>query len=331
MNDNTKTLQLINLKTHIRTDEGFVRAVDGVNLSISSGEVFGLVGESGCGKTVLSLSVMKMLPNEAEIIDGKILFRGEDIINIPESGMREIRGPGMSMIFQDPLTSLNPVFSINEQLTRPIIAHRGVSGKQAREMAIQMLKKVGIPAAEKRVDEFPHQFSGGQRQRIMIAGALSLNPMLLIADEPTTALDVSIQSQILDLLRELQQEYNSAMLFISHNLAVVAGIAHRVGVMYGGWIVEEASTGELFDKPYHPYTKALLSAVPTIHGENKTLESLPGRPPTAGDNITGCRLHPRCPEKIDGVCNRKEPETLELSPGHFVRCFLFDGKSELKH
>jgi peptide/nickel transport system ATP-binding protein len=318
-----KTLEIINLKTHFQTDDGVVRAVDGVNLSISKGEVLGLVGESGCGKTILSLSIMKMLPREAEIIDGEILFSGENLASLPENKMREIRGPGISMIFQDPLTSLNPVFSINEQLTMPIITHTRVSRKQARDMAIQMLKKVGIPAADKRIDEFPHQFSGGQRQRIMIAQSLSLNPKLLIADEPTTALDVSIQAQILDLLKNLQKEYNSALLFISHNLAVVAGIAHRVAVMYGGWIVEEAPTHEIFNNPLHPYTKALLAAVPTIYGESRKLDNLPGRPPTAGEQVTGCRLHPRCREKIGEICEKEEPGNICISPGHYVKCFLY--------
>jgi peptide/nickel transport system ATP-binding protein len=323
MTEKVKILEIADLKTHFRADEGTVRAVDGVNLSISQGEVLGLVGESGCGKTILSLSIMRMLPREAEIIDGKILFQNENLAVLPEHKMREIRGPGISMIFQDPLTSLNPVFSINEQLTTPIMVHMGVSQKQAREMTIQMLKKVGIPAAEKRIDEYPHQFSGGQRQRIMIAGSLSLNPKLLIADEPTTALDVSIQAQILDLLKELQQEYNSALLFISHNLAVIAGIAHRVAVMYAGWIVEEAPTHEIFNNPSHPYTKALIGALPTIHGESRRLDNLPGKPPGAGESVTGCKLHPRCQKKIEGLCENEEPGNICISPGHFVKCFLY--------
>jgi peptide/nickel transport system ATP-binding protein len=264
---------------------------------------------------------MKMLPIDVSNIEGEIFFKGSNLQDLTEKDLRDIRGPGIGMIFQDPLTSLNPVFSIGEQLIRPIIEHKNISKLEAREQAIELLKKVGISGADKRIDEYPHQFSGGQRQRIMIAGALSLRPEMLIADEPTTALDVSIQAQILKLIKELQEEFNTALLFISHNLGVISSIAHRVAAMYGGWIVEEAETGELFSNPCHPYTKALLSSVPSIYDKNRILKSLPGSPPAAGEVIAGCRLHPRCPVKISGICEVEEPGVYEVSTGHKVKCF----------
>lgn len=317
-------LQIRDLKTHFKTDDGLMPSVDGVDLSLDKGEILGLVGESGCGKTVLSLSVIRLVPFPGEIVSGEILFQGEDLLKKTEKEMTQIRGSKITMIFQDPMTSLNPVFNIDEQMTAPLMVHQGLSKKEARRKAVEMLAKVGISAGEKRIFEYPHQFSGGQRQRIMIGTALSLSPELLIADEPTTALDVSIQAQILELLSNLQRAFKTTMIFISHDLGVIAGICHRVAVMYSGWLVEEAKTTDIFQKPHHPYTKALMAALPSIKDEGRRLQSLPGSPPTAGEKITGCRLHPRCPSVINGKCDKEVPGYYEVAKGHMVRCFLYE-------
>jgi oligopeptide/dipeptide ABC transporter ATP-binding protein len=319
-------LEIKDLKTSFFTDDGIMPSVDGVSLTLKEGEVLGLVGESGCGKTVMSLSVIGMIAHPGRIVSGEIIFKGENLVGYSEEKMRTIRGSGIGMIFQDPLTSLNPVFNIYDLMTTPLMLHKKYNKKQALEAAVEMLGKVGIASPEKRIYEYPHQFSGGQRQRIMIATALSLNPSLLIADEPTTALDVSIQAQILDLLVNLQKEFNTSMIFISHNLGVISGISHRVAVMYGGWIVEEAPVKELFTNPCHPYTIALLEAIPTISGGDRRLKNLPGQPPTVGEVIKGCRLQARCPRKIEGLCEEKPPEDYYVSSNHRVRCFLFDNK-----
>lgn len=323
-------LEIINLSTHFHTDSGLMPSVDRVSLCMERGTVMGLVGESGCGKTVLSLSVMGMVPYPGRVAGGKILYQRQDLLTLTEEEMRRVRGSRIGMIFQDPLTSLNPVFSIREQLTRPLMIHKGLSAGQAEAEAVRILEKVGIPAPARRICDYPHQFSGGQRQRIMIAAALSLGPDVIIADEPTTALDVSIQAQILQLLRDLQKETGMSLLIISHNLGVISGMAHRVAAMYGGWVVEEAPADTLFASPLHPYTQALIQAVPTIWGEKKPLKSLPGHPPSAGEILPGCRLHPRCPRKMPGLCDTGEPPLVEASPGHRVKCFLYsrapDGK-----
>jgi len=242
---------------------------------------------------------------------------------LDDNRLQKIRGSRIGMIFQDPLTSLNPVFSIYEQMVPPLMIHQGVSEKTAKEKAVAMLNRVGIMGASRRIKEFPHQFSGGQRQRIAIAMALCLEPEILIADEPTTALDVSIQAQVLEILIDLQKQMSTSMLFISHNLGVVSGIAHRVAVMYAGWIVEEAPAKKLFENPRHPYTRALINAIPLIKGPGKELKSLPGQPPSAGEIIRGCRLHPRCPDKIDGLCDSSIPEYYNPDEDHKVRCFLY--------
>lgn len=317
-------LQIKNLKTHFKTDDGLMPSVDGVDIALEKGEILGLVGESGCGKTVLSLSIIRLVPFPGEIVSGEILFQGEDLVKKTEQEMSKIRGSRITMIFQDPMTSLNPVFNIDEQMTAPLMVHHGLTKKEARKKAVEMLEKVGISAGEKRIFEYPHQFSGGQRQRIMIGTALSLNPVLLIADEPTTALDVSIQAQILELLSNLQKEFKTTMIFISHDLGVIAGICHRVAVMYSGWLVEEAKTADIFKSPHHPYTKALMAALPSIKDESKRLQSLPGSPPTAGEIVEGCRLHPRCPAVIKGKCDREVPGYNTVGEGHRVRCFLYE-------
>lgn len=325
-----KVLKIRNLKTRIHSDEGVVRAVDGVDLSVGKKEVVGLVGESGCGKTLLALSVMGMLPAGGEITEGEIWFKDKDITKIDEAGMRDVRGVGVGMVFQDPLTSLNPVFSIREQLVRPQLSHFNLLPESAEENAVEMLEKVGISAARKRLSDYPHQFSGGERQRISIAAALLLNPELLIADEPTTALDVSIQAQLLKLLKDLQKEFETSLLFISHDLAVISEIADKIAVMYAGWIVEEASADELFENPLHPYTRALLKAVPSLGERSERLHSLPGQVPTPLKMVAGCRLHPRCPNFIKNVCERKDPGFVEITADHRVRCFLYPAGSEDK-
>ena len=321
-------LEVQNLKTWFYTDDGIMPSVDGVSLKINKEEALGLVGESGCGKTMLSLSIIKLIPPPGKTVSGSIMFYGAgepfDIIKTSEKEMEKIRGSKIAMIFQDPLTSLNPVFSIEDQMTCPLMIHQKLSKKEALDKAVYMLEKVGISGGVKRIKDYPHHFSGGQRQRIMIASALSLEPLLLIADEPTTALDVSIQAQILDLLEQLQEETKTAMIFISHNLGVIADISQRVAVMYGGWIVEEAPADKLFANPLHPYTQALLESIPSIYGETKTLSGLPGRPPSAGETIKGCKLHPRCPKKMLQKCCYDEPQFLTVEEGHKVRCFIYE-------
>ncbi|MCE1247771.1 MAG: ABC transporter ATP-binding protein [Firmicutes bacterium] len=316
-------LEIKELRTSFFTDDGIMPSVDGASLTVNEGEVVGLVGESGCGKTVMSLSVIRMIAHPGKIVSGEILFKGENLIEYSEEQMRKIRGSGIGMIFQDPLTSLNPVFNIADLMATPLMLHKKIDRKQAMALAVEMLAKVGIASPEKRIMEYPHQFSGGQRQRISIATALALNPSLLIADEPTTALDVSIQAQILDLLTGLQKELNTSMIFISHNLGVISGISHKVAVMYGGWIVEEAPVKELFTNPCHPYTKALLEAIPTIEGGDRRLKNLPGQPPTVGEVIPGCRFSSRCPDMIKGVCDTSPPADFITGEKHRVRCHLF--------
>ena len=317
-------LEIRNLKTYFNSDDGIMPSVDGVSLSLNEGEILGLVGESGCGKTVLSLSIIRMVTYPGKIVSGEIIFDGEDLVKKSQEEMTNIRGDKIAMIFQDPMTSLNPVFNIDEQMTMPLMVHKKLSKNDARKQAVEMLKKVGIAAGEKRIFEYPHQFSGGQRQRILIGTALSLNPTLLIADEPTTALDVSVQAQILQLLSDLQKEFKTTMIFISHDLGVIAGISHKVAVMYGGWIVEEAPSKEIFNNACHPYTKALLNALPSITDVDHRLNSLPGHPPVAGEVIEGCKLYPRCPEKIEGKCNKDVPGYYYVKENHRVRCFLYE-------
>lgn len=319
-----KILEIKNLRTSFYSSGHSFPSVDGVSLDLYPGRILGLVGESGSGKTVLSLSIMGMIPFPGKVDSGSILFDGKDLLALDGESLRQIRGSQIGMIFQDPLTSLNPVFSIKEQMLPPLMIHKNLPEKEALDTAVKMLEKVGIPSAEKRIEEYPHQFSGGQRQRIAIGMAMSLCPKILIADEPTTALDVSVQAQILLLMQQLQKETGTSLLFISHNLAVVSGIAHRVAVMYSGWIVEEALSEELFNNPLHPYTKALLDAVPLIQGPGKKLKGIPGQPPASGEIITGCKLHPRCSSAIKGICRTREPGYIEVSPGHRVRCFLYD-------
>ncbi|RNB57643.1 ABC transporter ATP-binding protein [Brevibacillus gelatini] len=315
-------LQIENLQTHFFTDRGQIPAVDGVTITVNKGEVVGIVGESGCGKSVTSLSVMKLVPNPpGKIVGGTIKFKGEDLVSADEKRMRDIRGNEIAMIFQEPMTSLNPVFTIGNQIGEAIRLHMKVSKKEARARAIDMLKKVGIPRAEAIVDEYPHQLSGGMRQRVMIAMAMACNPELLIADEPTTALDVTIQAQILDLMRQLNQEAQTAILLITHDLGVVAEMCHRVVVMYAGNVVEEGDVRTILKKPKHPYTKGLLNSLPKLEGPRERLYSIPGNVPIPGSLKVGCRFAPRCDQATD-LCRSEMPQLKAVGENHLSRCWL---------
>jgi peptide/nickel transport system ATP-binding protein len=320
-----RLLDVKNLKTYFFTDEGIVRAVDGVDLYIEKGETLGVVGESGCGKSVTALSVMKLIPQPpGKIVEGEILYNGTDLVNIPASQMRKIRGKEISMIFQEPMTSLNPVFTCGEQIAEALRLHEGLGRRAAMDKTVEMLKLVHIPNAERRVKEYPHQLSGGMRQRIMIAMALSCNPKLLIADEPTTALDVTIQAQILELLNELKSKLKMAVMLITHDMGVIAETAQRVVVMYAAKVAEEASVADLFKEPLHPYTQGLLRSIPRIDlaaTERRRLETIPGTVPTLrGEIAPGCRFAPRCPF-ADRRCRLDPPPLRDIAPGHQVACW----------
>ena len=296
-----------NLRTHFRTPAGVVRAVDGISFTVSEGEVVALVGESGSGKSVTSLSVMGLVPKPAGFhAGGEILYRGKDLTRIPENELRELRGKEISLVFQDPMNSLNPVMTCGKQVEEGLRLHQGVSGKQAREQVLGLFRDVGIPDPERRMGAYPHELSGGMRQRVVIAMALACGPHLLIADEPTTALDVTVQAQILDLLLKLQASRNMGVLLITHDLAVVAETADRVAVMYAGKIVETASVEELFARPRHPYTRALLDSMPARAAETGTTGGIEGNVPDALDFPSGCRFHPRCAFATE-ICAQVEP------------------------
>jgi peptide/nickel transport system ATP-binding protein len=322
-----RLLEVKNLKTYFFTDEGVVRAVDGVDLYIRQGETLGVVGESGCGKSVTALSIMKLIPQPpGKIVEGEMNYNGVNLVDLPASRMRKIRGKEISMIFQEPMTSLNPVFTCGEQIAEALRLHEGLGRRDAMDKTVEMLKLVHIPNAERRVKEYPHQLSGGMRQRIMIAMALSCNPKLLIADEPTTALDVTIQAQILELLNELKSKLRMAVMLITHDMGVIAETAQRVVVMYAAKIAEEAPVGELFKEPLHPYTQGLLRSIPRIDlaaTERRRLETIPGTVPTLrGEIAPGCRFAPRCPF-VKSVCTEKDPVLKEVKPGHKVSCWLY--------
>src|SRR5215472_15991903 len=322
-----RLLDVKNLKTYFFTDEGVVRAVDGVDLYINQGETLGVVGESACGKSVTALSIMKLIPQPpGRIVDGEINYNSVNLVNLPASRMRKIRGKEISMVFHEPMTSLNPVFTCGEQIAEALRLHEGLGRREAMNKTVEMLKLVHIPNAERRVKEYPHQLSGGMRQRIMIAMALSCNPKLLIADETTTALDVTIQAQILDLLNELKAKLGMAVMLITHDMGVIAETAQRVVVMYAAKVAEEAPVTELFKEPLHPYTQGLLRSIPRIDlaATQKTkLETIPGTVPTLrGDVKAGCRFAPRCPF-VKSVCTEKDPVLKELKPGHKVSCWLY--------
>jgi oligopeptide/dipeptide ABC transporter ATP-binding protein len=316
-------LSVRDLSTHFFTREGVVHAVDGVSFDVERGHVLGIVGESGSGKTVTALSVMGLIPKPpARIVAGEVLFGGRDLTKLSERQLEDVRGSQIAMIFQDPMTSLNPTLTIGTQITETIRRHFDVSKEEARRKAIELLDEVHIPSAAKRIDDYPHRLSGGQRQRVMIAIALSCEPELLIADEPTTALDVTVQAQVLDLLDELRQSHGTSMMLITHDMGVIAEAAEDVVVMYAGQIVEQAPVNDLFDRPEHPYTEALLGALPQIEGEGvrqRRLTAIPGRPPDLLEAPQTCRFAARCKYAGDDKCSTHMPELREIRPGHFVR------------
>jgi oligopeptide/dipeptide ABC transporter ATP-binding protein len=313
-------LDIRRLRTHFFTDDGIVRAVDDVSLSIPRGKVLGVVGESGCGKSVTALSILRLVSPPGRIVEGEILFDGADLTKLPEPEMRSIRGHQISMIFQEPMTSLNPVFTVGNQIMEAVRLHLGKDKAEARKHTIEMLERVKIPSAATRVDEYPHQLSGGMRQRVMIAMALACNPKLLIADEPTTALDVTIQAQILDLMRELQKDFGMSIMIITHDLGVVAEISDYVAVMYASKVVEYAPVGELFKHPLHPYTLGLFKSRPSLATKKSDkLNVITGTVPNPLRFPPGCKFHPRCPMAIE-ACKVKEPALRELRPGHWVAC-----------
>jgi len=320
-------LQVKDLKTYFKTDQGILKAVDGVSFDLKKGETLGIVGESGSGKSVTNMSVMKLIPTPPGRYEGgEILYHGKDVLKMSESELRSIRGNKISMIFQNPMTSLNPFLRISTQLIETIMLHQDLDKKGARQRAIEMLQLVGIPAAEKRVDSYPHQFSGGMRQRVMIAMALSCNPEILIADEPTTALDVTIQAQILELMNKLGKEFGTATIMITHDLGVVAGMCDRICVMYAGRIVERASNDDLFMEPKHPYTQGLIKSVPRLDKTNeKRLYSIPGQPPNVIDLPDCCPFYPRCEYAMD-ICKKKYPEEIKLGEHRTVSCWLYKDK-----
>jgi len=325
-----KLIDVNDLKTYFYTEDGVVRAVDGVDFEIYPGETLGIVGESGCGKSVTSLSIMRLIESPpGKIAGGSIMFDGKDLTKLSQNQMRKIRGNDISMIFQEPMTSLNPVYTVGDQIMEAILLHKDVNKKEAREQSIDMLRKVGISLPEQRVDEYPHQLSGGMRQRVMIAMALSCDPQLLIADEPTTALDVTIQAQILDLMNGLKDKFNMAIMMITHDLGVIAEISDRVAVMYAGKIVEYTDVKTLFANPKHPYTWGLMHSIPRLDKEVEKLSAIPGIVPSPLNFPPGCKYNTRCP-LADEKCRTEEAPLVEVEPGHKVRCWHQEKLEELK-
>ena len=323
-NDRDSLLKVQGLKTHFYTEDGIVRAVDGVDFALEPGETLGFVGESGCGKSVTALSILRLIPQPpGKIVSGELNFKGEDLRSLSLDRMRRIRGKDISMIFQEPMTSLNPVFNIGKQISEAIQLHEGLAAKESLNKATEMLHLVGIPSPEKRIRDYPHQLSGGMRQRVMIAMALSCNPNILIADEPTTALDVTIQAQILRLISDLQKKVGMAVILITHNLGIIAQTAWRVAVMYMGKIVEEGEVRKLFGEPLHPYTQGLLKSLPNFYKDSVKKDRLEEIPGVVGSLLTpppGCYFSPRCKYTME-ICRQEEPQLLEAQPGHEVRCW----------
>jgi oligopeptide/dipeptide ABC transporter ATP-binding protein len=313
-------LEVSNLKTYFFTSDGLVKAIDGIDFTIERGETLALVGESGCGKSMTALSLLRLVPDPGRIVGGNIHLNGLDLLHMPEEEMRRVRGNSISMIFQEPMTSLNPVFRIGDQIMESLQLHRGKTVKEAAEIAADLLHKVGIPAASRRLKDYPHQLSGGMRQRVMIAMALACNPQLLIADEPTTALDVTIQAQIMDLLRQIKAERDMATLLITHDLGVVAENADRVAIMYAGKIFETARVREIYSDPRHPYTRGLLACIPRVGERRNRLVPIEGSVPRSGASSDGCTFLERCPETF-APCRGELPPLKEVQPGHWVRCW----------
>ena len=313
-------LDIQGLTAHFFTRSGVIKAVDNLSLRLGKGHVLGLVGESGCGKTVTALSILNLVPYPGKIVSGKIFFEGRDLLQLPPDEIRAVRGARIAMVFQEPMTALNPVFTVGNQIAEVLTAHDLATKQQARDQGIELLQSVGIPSPEKRVDEYPHQLSGGMRQRVMIAMAIACKPSLILADEPTTALDVTIQAHILELLARIQAEMGMAMMLVTHDLGLIAERAHEVAVMYAGRIVEQTETRELFANPQHPYTRGLLASIPTPGETGKTrLRTIPGTVPRLYDLPQGCTFSPRCDIRTAKCVT--EPELIEIKPGHLVRCW----------
>jgi len=330
MIDNSHVLQVEDLKTYFYTAEGIARAVDGVSFWLRKGETLGLVGESGCGKSVTALSIMRLIPEPAgRTVQGRIDFDGTNLLELPMGEMRSIRGNRISMIFQEPMTSLNPVFTIGNQISEMLILHRKLSKRESWERAIEMLRLVQIPSPERRVHDYPHQLSGGMRQRAMIAMALSCDPEILIADEPTTALDVTIQAQVVDLMLELSEDFDAAIVLITHDLGVVAEMAQRIEVMYAGKVVEEAQALSIFEDPRHPYTRGLLRSIPKLGQRarcgRQRFQEISGMVPSLYELPSGCSFYPRCPDAMT-ICRVEAPELIDLGGLHRVRCWLYHGR-----
>ncbi|MEN6467830.1 MAG: ABC transporter ATP-binding protein [Smithella sp.] len=319
-------LDIKNLKTVFSTAKGVIKAVDGVSLSLNAGETLGIVGESGCGKTMLALSVMRLIPGSGQIAEGQVFFDGQDLLSLSEEAMREKRGRDIAMIFQEPMTSLNPVLRVGEQIAEAIRLHQHVSAKEALTLSEKLLGEVGIAEPARRVKDYPHQLSGGMRQRVMIAMAMSCHPQLLLADEPTTALDVTIQAQILNLISDLKEKNHMAVILITHDLGIVAEAAQKVAVMYAGKVVETANVEKIFARPLHPYTLGLIESRPSACSYGETsgeayLKTIPGTVPSLYDLPSGCRFSARC-NRVEDVCRASEPELMEIEEGHFAACFI---------
>jgi oligopeptide/dipeptide ABC transporter ATP-binding protein len=327
-------LEVKGLKTYFYTEDGVVRAVDGLNFEVYPGEVLGLVGESGCGKSVTSLSIMRLISKPGRIDEGEILLDGQDLLKLPEEEMIKVRGNRISMIFQQPQTALNPVFKVGDQLAEVLDVHQDLGKEAGWKRAVALLKMVGVPDPERRAEAYPHELSGGMAQRVMIAMALACIPELLIADEPTTALDVTIQAQILDLMRDLRREMGTSVILITHDLGVVAEMAERVAVMYAGEIVEQTDVYSLFDEPLHPYTQGLIGSIPILGEIKERLDVIPGSVPNLVNLPPGCRFAPRCQARFKyacAICAEVKPELVEVKPGHLVRCWLYQNADEYGH
>lgn len=322
LNNQSTVLTINNLRTTFYTEQGEVKAVDDVSLSVPKGKTLGIVGESGSGKSVLSLSILRLIFEPGKIVGGEIIYNGENLLDKTDKEMRDIRGNQISMIFQEPMTSLNPVFTVGQQIAEAYQIHEKLSKGQAMRKAIEMLRMVGIPSPEKRVHQYPFELSGGMRQRVMIAIALACNPDLLIADEPTTALDVTIQAQILDLIKQLQNKLHMSVIFITHDLGVVVETCDDVAVMYCGKIVEYANVRTLFNHPKHPYTIGLMNSIPRHDADQEELEAIKGSVPSPFEPITGCRFAPRCPHAAS-ICSEKQPELIHLDGNQQVRCWMY--------
>jgi oligopeptide/dipeptide ABC transporter ATP-binding protein len=326
-NSSNNILEVKDLKTHFFTESGVVRAVDGINLVVKRGEVLGIVGESGCGKSVTSLSIMRLVGQPGKIVEGEIIFDNQNLLNLSESKMIHIRGNRISMIFQQPQSCLNPVFRVGEQLSEVLFIHQDLGKEAGEKRAVELLSMVGIPEPESRIKAFPHELSGGMAQRVMIAMALACVPELLIADEPTTALDVTIQAQILDLMRNLRSKMDTSIILITHDLGVVAEMCDRVVVMYAGRIVEKAPVIELFNSPKHPYTAALIGSTPVLGQAGKELTTIPGSVPNLVDLPEGCKFAPRCTPRVEKeleICTQEEPELKSMGHNRMVRCWLYE-------